>query len=232
MNNITGKVLRTVGILFFGFATIMNMLGGVGTSCAAFLTGGYPSFSALIEKNMQWLYQGLVITTVLVALAGIWVLIELIRGKKNGFRNALIVLTTGTILAGIQYYYSSQLFGSAAPANMKFYINIITLILFLIYLIPGVRERVNFSREETSVDMNVAGGLAAILMGVILLTTPYWAAGSHTYQGVNWVNLLQMELHISGIILTGAGIALLTRVILDLYRREYAFAEFKLPRDG
>jgi len=231
MNDITGKVLRTVGIIFFGFATIMNLLGGVGTSCAAFLTGDYPSFSALIELNMQWLYQGLVIATVLVGLAGIWILIELIRGKKNGFRNALIVLAIGTILAGIQFYFSSQLFGSAAPANMKFYINIITLILFLIYLIPGVRERVNFSREETSVDMNVAGGLVAILMGVILLTTPFWAGGSHTYQGVNWVNLLQTELYISGILLTGVGIALMARGLLDILHRDYALAELNLPRD-
>lgn len=232
MNDITGKILRTVGIIFFGFATIMNLLGGVGTSCAAFLTGDYPSFSALIEQNMQWLYQGLVITTVLIGLVGIWVLIELIRGKKNGFRNALIVLASGTILAGIQFYYSTQLFGSAAPANMKFYINLITLILFLIYLIPGVRERVNFSRDESSLDMNVAGGLAAILMGVILLTTPYWAGESHTYQGVNWVNMLQTELNISGILLTGAGVALITRLFLDPFRRDYAFIELELPKDN
>ena len=173
MKDNTGKILRTVGIIFFGFATVMNLLGGIGTSCAAFFTREYPPFWALIKENMQWLYQGLVITTVLIGLAGIWVLIELIRGKKNGFRNALIVLGLGTLLAGIQFYYSTQLFGSAAPANMKFYINIIALILFLVYLIPGVRERVNFSREETSMDMNVAGGLAAIMMGVILLTTPF-----------------------------------------------------------
>jgi hypothetical protein len=232
MNDLTGKLLRTIGIIFFGIATIMNLVGGVGTSCAAFLTGEYPSFIALIEQNMQWLYQGLVITTVLVGLTGIWVLVELIRGKKNGFRNALIVLAAGTTLAGIQYYSSLQLFGRAAPANMKFYINVITLILFLIYLIPGVREKVNFSREEVSMDMNTAGGLAAILMGVILLTTPFWAGPSHTYQGVNWVNLLQLELNLSGILLTGAGIAILGRVVLDIIRNDYAYAEIKISNDN
>jgi len=55
---------------------------------------------------MQWLYQGLVVTTVLIALVGIWVLIDLIRRKEKAFRNALIVLVVGTILAGIQYHYS------------------------------------------------------------------------------------------------------------------------------
>lgn len=232
MNDLTGKVLRTIGIIFFGLATIMNLVGGVGTSCAAFLTDDYPSFSALIEQNMQWLYQGLVITTLLVGLAGIWVLVELIRGKKNNFRNALIVLAVGTFLAGIQYYSSLQLFGRAAPANMKFYINVITLILFLIYLIPGVREKVNFSRDEVSMDMNTAGGLAAIVMGLILFTTPYWAGPSHTYQGVNWVNLLQLELTISGILLTGAGMAMLGRVVLDMIRHEYVYAEINISRDN
>ena len=88
----------------------MNLLGGIGTSCAAFLTEQYPDYMALIDEGMQWLYQGLVITTVLIGLAGIWVIIELIRGKQNAFRDALIVLVIGTILAGIQYYFSQQLF--------------------------------------------------------------------------------------------------------------------------
>jgi hypothetical protein len=232
MNDRTGKVLRTTGIIFFGLATIMNLLGGIGTSCAAFFTRKYPPFFALINENLQWLYQGLVITTVFIGLAGIWVLIELIRRRVNGFRNALIVLVIGTILAGIQYYFSLQLFGKAAPANMKFYFNIIALVLFLIFLIPGVRERVNFSMSEGSMDMNTAGGLAAIVMGVILLTTPVWAGPSHTYQGVNWVHLLQSELIISGIILTGAGVAFLARVFIDVFIREYALAHINQPKDS
>lgn len=226
-----GRILRIVGIIFFGLATIMNLVGGVGTSCAAFLTGDYPSFSALIEQNMQWLYQGLVVATVLVGLAGIWVLVELIRGKKNSFRNSLIVLAAGTILAGIQYFSSLQLFGRAAPANMKFYINVITLILFLVLLIPGIREKVNFSREEARMDLNTAGGLAAIVMGVISLTTQYWAGPSHTYQGVNWVELLQLELNLSGILLTGAGVAILGRVILESFRKDFVYAQVDVPND-
>ena len=92
MNNLSGRILRTVGLIFFGLAAIMNLLGGVGTSCAAFLTDDYPSFIALIDNNLQWLYQGLVITTVLIGLAGIWVLVQLIKGKENSLRNAVIVL--------------------------------------------------------------------------------------------------------------------------------------------
>jgi len=231
MNDRTGKVLRTIGIIFFGLATVMNLLGGIGTSCAAFFTKNYPPFWALIKEDMQWLYQGLVVTTVLIALVGIWVLIELIRGKKNAFRNALIVLVIGTILAGIQYFYSLQLFGKATPANMKFYINVFTLILFLIFLIPGIREKFSFSNSDSGTDKNTAGGLAAIILGIILLTTPVWAGPSHTYQGMNWVQLLQTELNISGILLTGGGAALLMRVFIDIIRQEYALANLKLPKD-
>ena len=232
MNDRTGKVLRTLGIIIFGLATLMNLLGGIGTSCAAFFTKQYPPYWALIKEDMQWLYQGLVITTLILGIVGIWVTVQLIRGKKTAFRNALIILVIGTILAGIQYYYSMQLFGKAAPANVKFFSNAFTLILFLVYLIPGIRERVNFSNNGGSTDKDTAGGLAAIVVGIILLTTPIWAGPSHTYLGENWVNLLQTPLYISGILLTGGGIALLMRVAVDIIRQEFAMADLKLPKDN
>ena len=231
MNDRTGKTLRTVGLIFFGLTTAMNLLGGIGTTCAAFLTRDYPPYWALIKEDMQWLYQGLVITTVLIGLVGIWVTIQLVRGKKNAFRNALIVLVIGTILAGIQFYYSLQLFGKATPANVKFFSNVITLILFLIFLIPSIRERVSFSKNNGGTDKNTAGGLAAIVMGILLLTTPVWAGPSHTYQGENWVNLLQIPLYISGILLTGGGLALLLRVVIDVIRQEFAVVDLKLPKE-
>jgi len=231
MNDRTGKVLRTLGIIFFGLATLMNLLGGIGTSCAAFFTRDYPPYWALIKEDMQWLYQGLVITTVIIGIVGIWVTVQLVKGKKTAFRNALIVLVIGTILAGIQYYYSMQLFGKAAPANVKFFSNAFTLILFLVYLIPAIRERVNFSKNGGSTDKDTAGGLAAIMTGIILLTTPIWAGPSHTYLGENWVNLLQTPLFISGILLIGGGIALFMRVAKDIIRQEFAMADLKLPKD-
>ena len=230
MNDRTGNVTRTIGIISFGLATIMNLLGGIGTSCAAFFTKNYPPFWALIKEDLQWLYQGLVVTTVLIGLAGIWVIIELIRGKKNAYRNGLIVLVISSILAGTQYYYSLQLFGKAVPANVKFYSNVFALIIFLIFLIPGIRERVNFSNSDSGTDKNTAGGLAAIIVGIILLTTPVWAGRSHSFQGVNWVNLLQTELNISGILLAGAGVALLMRVFIVVFRQENALASLKLPK--
>ena len=97
---------------------------------------------------------------------------------------------------------------------MKFYFNVASLILFLIFLIPGVKQMVNYSREDRENDKDTAGGLAAIAMGVLILTTPIWAGPSHTSQGENWVDLLHTELILSGILLLGLGIYFLVRNIL------------------
>jgi hypothetical protein len=231
MNSRIGKLLRTAGIIFFGLATLMNLLGGIGTTCAAFFTSDYPTFAALIEEGMQWLYQGLVITTVLVGIIGIWIIVQLTRGTKTAYRHAVIVLACGTILAGIQYYSSMQLFGKAAPANVKFYSNVLALILFLIFLIPNIREVINYSRGESGVDRDTAGGLAAIVLGVILLTTHVWAAPSHTYQGENWVNLLRAPIVVSGLVLTGGGSALVMRATAGALRRELRIPALRLHKE-
>lgn len=231
MNGVFGKILRIVGIIFFAITTLMNLLGGIGTSCAAFLTDQYPNYQALIDQGMQRLYQGLVVSTVLLGIAGLWVVVALVRGKSNAFRNALIVLAIGTMLAGIQYYFSQQLFGKAAPANMKFYINLITLILFLIYLIPGVSRVVNYSKYDQENDGDAAGGLSAITMGVLLLTTPIWAGPSHSFQGENWVDLLRSELYLGGIFLIGAGMVLLAWPVINVLRHEFVISSIGISKD-
>jgi hypothetical protein len=105
------------------------------------------------------------------------------------------------------------------------------LILFLIFSIPGIRQKVNFSKNGGGTDTITAGGLALILVGVILLTTPLWAGPSHTFQGDNWVLLLETPLYITGILFTGGGIALLMRVIVDVIRQEFALVDLKSSKD-
>jgi hypothetical protein len=51
------------------------------------------------------------------------------------------------------------------------------------------------------------------------------------YQGENWVNLLQTPLYISGILLTGGGLALLMRVVIDVIRQEFAVVDLNLPKE-
>jgi hypothetical protein len=79
MNDKTGRTLRIIAIIFMGLTAAMNILGGIGTVCAAFLTKQFPPMWALLEY--QWLYQSLMITTIIVGIAGVWATIVLIRGR-------------------------------------------------------------------------------------------------------------------------------------------------------
>lgn len=216
--NKTGKILRITAIIFMGLTAAMNVLGGVGTVCAAFLTKKYPPMWALLEY--QWLYQVIMIVTILIGVAGIWVTVGLVRGKANVYRNTLILLTLGTIVAGIQMYASLVLRGKAVPANMKFYINAVTLILFVIFKVPGIRERVDFTQPGGSTDKAASAGLASIVAGFTILTTFLWAGPSHTYMGNNWLNVLQTPLIISGMFFLLSGLGLVLRVIFHIVSQD------------
>jgi hypothetical protein len=42
MNSRIGKALRIIAVILMGLNAAMNLLGGIGTVCAAFLTEKYP----------------------------------------------------------------------------------------------------------------------------------------------------------------------------------------------
>ena len=213
MNEKTGRMLRTVAIIGLGLTAAMNILGGVGTTCAAFgFTREYRiAFYEL--QDYKWLYQILVVATILIGLVGIWATVALARGKKKAFRNALIVLVIGAVLGGIQYVASMALRGEATPANVKFFANAFTLIVFLIIRIPSIWKHVDFSEPETPVDPATAGGLAAIVAGLAVISVSSWAGPSHTYQGNNWVNVLERPLMLGGSLLIIVGMSLLAYAV-------------------
>jgi len=233
MNDKQSQALRTAAIVLAGMTAAMNVLGGVGTSCAAFFTRDFPPMWALYDY--RWLYQALVVTTTLLGIAGVWATIGLSRGKKNALRNILILLVIGTILGGIQMYASLALRGKALPANVKFYLNALTLLVFLVYRLPGIRDRVDFSKSGDGADRTTAGGLAAIAAACIVLSTASWAGPSHTFQGENWVHLLQTPLNVLGAILAVVGLGLLVRVAVwartDVRRHESARAGLQLEQE-
>lgn len=218
--NKTGKIFRIIAIILLGMTAAMNLLGGIGTSCAAFSDNvGYRlAFKELLDY--RWLYQALVITTTLLGIAGIWATVRLARGGVSVFKNALIVLGVGVILGGIHYFASMSLRGEAAPANVKFYINIFTLIVFLLFLLPGIREKINFTQPGGKNEINTAAGMAAIIAGTLTLTVFHWAGPSHTYFQQNWTYVFYGPLVLAGISLTVWGIALIVRVVLGVINQE------------
>ena len=120
--NKTGKIIRILAIVLFGMTAAMNLLGGIGTSCVAFSSNvGYRmAFKELMDY--RWLYQALVVITILIGIAGIWATVKLVRGGPSVFRNVLIILGIGVLFGGVHYFASMAFRGKAAPANVKFYI--------------------------------------------------------------------------------------------------------------
>ena len=203
MTNRVGRILRVVAIVSMGLTGALNLLGGIGTVCAAFLTENFPSMMVLWDY--RWLYQSLMIVTILIGLGGIWATIRLAKGGTKAYRNAVLLLGAGTVVGFIHYYASMTLRGSAAPANMKLYINIFTLLLFFMLKLPGIRERVDFAHSGRDTLGQVAGGLAAIAVGLVVITTSQWVGSSHVYEGANWTYVLKEFLVGSGLASMGFG---------------------------
>jgi hypothetical protein len=215
MEDKRGKNLRIIGIGLMALTTAMNILGGTGTVCAAFLTKKYPMIDILRPVDYRWLYQTFMIVTVVIGLVGIWAIIGLIRGKTRAYQNAVIILVVGTLVSGIHFYASMSIRGSATPANMKFFANVITLLIFLVFGLPGMRQRVTFSSPGDKPSQMTSGGLASIMVGILILSVRTWVGASHVYEGNNWVDVLNVPLMLSGSILITGGIGLLLRVTYE-----------------
>jgi hypothetical protein len=227
----TGKILRIAAIILLGLTAAMNLLGGAGTSCAAFSNNiGYRmAFKELMDY--RWLYQALVVTTILVGFAGVWGLIQLVRGSEKVFRNVLIILVVGSILAAVHYFASMALRGKAAPANVKMYINVFTLIVFLIFTIPGIRSKIDFSSPGNKHISNSATGMTAIIAGVLCLTVFHWAGPSHTYFQQNWTYVFYTPLVTIGLALTLWGGARIVGVFWEIFSQEVKVAKL-LPSES
>lgn len=215
-SNKTGKIWRTVAIIFVGLTAAMNVLGGVGTTCAAFFTKKFPPMWSLLDY--QWLYQAFVVVTVLIGLAGAWSVTKLLRGGKSAYRNALLVLIVGAVVNTIHVFASISLRGKATPADVVLYLNLLTLVLMAVIGLPGIRENVDFTKGGGKTDRTTTGGLAAIMTGGLILSTLMWASPTHTYQGDNWVMLLATPIILGGGILVAAGLGALVSTFIKLSR--------------
>jgi hypothetical protein len=98
---------------------------------------------------------------------------------------------------------------------MKFFANLITLVVFLVFGMPGMRERVHFGGPEDSQSQISSGGLAAFMAGVLILSVRTIVGDSHIYEGNNWVDVIKLPLLISGSTLSMSGFLMLTKVVFD-----------------
>lgn len=220
--NWTIKALRILAMIMMGLTAAMNLLGGAGTFCAAFSSN--VEYQTALQELMdyRWIYQILVVTTILVGLAGIWALIQLIRGTSKAYRFSMIVLGIGVFLGGTQFFTSLALRGKAVPANIKFYTNLVTLLVFLVFQIPGIKDKAGFSKPSDRTEKRSAAGAASILAGLTSLTIFGWAGPSHTYFGENWVFVFEMPLLVLGTALILGGFYVIYVEILAALKQNSA----------
>lgn len=204
------KFLRILGIILLSLTVLMTLAGGIGTSCVAFGAAKFgPSMAKLVP--VQPIFQVLVVVSILAGVWGLIATIRLARGQRNVYRGLMIFLVVGGIASAIQYYYSLTLRGSTAPNNVRLYLTVLTLVLFIVFRLPGIWERIGYERPSGSAGGGtLAGGIALCLCGVITLAMPLWAGPTHMVDGVNTVNVLLWPLIMIGTGLLVSGLIALT----------------------
>jgi hypothetical protein len=202
------KVLRVIGIILMGLTAVFTILGGVGTTCVALNPTGYDGKFAGIAPY-QWLYILFVIITFVFGVMGARATLLLIRNKPNAYRYSVIALIGGTIIGIIHVLVSRLLRGGSMPVDMVTYMNILTLVVFLIFRIPPLWKEIGFGQPASSSTAGVAGGMASITMGAIALTIQYWMGSTHTIAGVNYADIWHVQLQLIGWSLVVIGVAAL-----------------------
>ena len=209
------KVLRWIGIVLLGLTAAFTIMAGAGTTCVALNPTGYEGKFDAIAK-VQWLYILFVIVTIAIGVMMARATYMIIKKKPNAYRDTIIALVSGIVVGGIHMAVSRSLreSGSSMPVDAVVYTAVLTLIVFLLFRIPGIWEKVDFTQANER-DNEKAGGAAAIASGVLAFSIQYLMASTHTIGGVNYGDAFNTSMTIIGMALVFGGISLI------------AYAQFK-----
>lgn len=199
------KFLRFIGILFMSLTSAFTILGGVGTTCVALGAEKYDTMVSITPY--KWLYVIFVIVTTAIGIMGVRAVILLIKGRQNAYRYSMIALVSGIVVGVIHMLVSRALRGSSMPVDGVVYTTVLTLIIFLVFRIPGVWEKVDFSKAKKK-DAETAGGAAAITVGLLSLTIQFLMAPTHTINGINYGDAFHLTMTVvgAGLLLLGLGL--------------------------
>jgi hypothetical protein len=82
---------------------------------------------------------------------------------------------------------SRALRGKSMPVDGVVYTTVLTLIVFLLFRLPKVRQGVDFTTggpdDQTG---QLSAAITLLVTGILTLTVQYWAGPSHTWEGTNW----------------------------------------------
>ena len=204
-NSSFAKFLRFIGIVLMALTGGFTLLGGIGTTCAALAPTNFGSMAALAP--FQWLYILFVIAGIALGVMGIRATIMLIKGADKSYSDAMIALIAGVVVGFIHIYMSRMLRGSSMPVDAVVYTTVLTLVIFLLFKIPAVWQGVDFAKAKANKN-KPAGGVAAIILGILTLTIQYTMGPTHTWSNVNYADAFNASMTGIGIacLLLGAGI--------------------------
>ena len=205
------KFLRFIGIIFMGISAAVTLLGGVGTTCVALNAAKYDSMKAIADY--QWLYIAYVVIGVALGVLGIRATVQLIRAKKGAEKSALLILVSSVVIGVIHILTSRALRGSSMPVDGVVYINVLTLVIFLLFQIPKVKEMSLFDTEVAD-DATASGGMTAFVAGVLVLSVQMWAGPTHLLDGINYADAFHNAMLGIGSILVLFGLALISKALL------------------
>ena len=210
-----GKTLRTIGIVLMSVTAAFTLMGGAGTTCVALNPTGFGGKFAGIAP-FQWLYVLFVLATLAVGAWGVRAVVQLIKGARRSYRQALVVLAAGALIGAIHMASSRALRGSSMPVDMVVYTTIITLVLFLLFRLPGVWTKLGFeSPRGGSRKGGTATAAALASTGMLALTVQFVMAPTHTMGGVNYADAWHAALTLIGVGLIAMSAVLRLRLRLE-----------------
>jgi hypothetical protein len=206
------KFLRTVGIVFMSLAAAFTLMGGAGTTCVALNPTGFEGkFSGIAP--FQWLWILFVLLGIAIGILGMRAVALLVKGTRHSYRLALISLLLGIVVNAIHLFASRSLRGSSMPVDGVLYTNILTLVIFLLFRLPGVWQGVNFERLEGGRKTGKqASAIAMCVVGLLALTIQFLMAPTHIIGGVNYADVWHIALAAIGLGLILAGFAMTLRL--------------------
>ncbi len=125
----------------------------------------------------------------------------------------MVTLALGLAIGVLHMVMSRSLRGSSMPVDAVVYTTALTLIVFLVFRIPGIWQQVNLTGKDEHIT-GLGAGVAMIVAGVMIATVQLWAGPTHTINGVNYADVWHTQLAIaSGITLMAGSAILLFRVL-------------------
>ena len=217
------KTLRIIGIVFMSLTAAFTLMGGAGTTCVALNPTGFGGKFAGIAP-FQWLWILFVLVGIAAGIMGVRAIVLLVKGTKNAYRYTLIALLLGTVINAIHMFASRALRGGSMPVDGVLYMNILTLVIFLLFRIPGIWQGVNFEKPAGGKQIGKqAASIALGTCGLLSLTIQFLMAPTHTIGGVNYSDVWHATLTVIGLALIGSGVA------AALYTRSVTTRGVSLP---